>query len=68
MSSPLQPPEIPAAERIVPVMRSPVMRSPVARSAETIQPLRDEIAVLKGERPLVCVGLFPASYEALARS
>lgn len=73
MPSPLQPPKIPDAERIVLIARSLIARSLIARSlvarpAETIQQLRDEIAVLKEEKPPVALGFGPSIDEAFARS
>jgi uncharacterized membrane protein len=54
MASPIQLPEIPDAERSPLVERLVVLIEALAqenrRQAETIQQLRDEIAVLKGEK------------------
>jgi hypothetical protein len=72
MPSPIPFPEIPDAERIPLAERLVALIEALAqesqRQAETIQQLRDEIAVLKGEHPLVSAGFRPSIDEAFALS
>ena len=70
MPSPIQFPEIPDAERAPLTERLVVLIESQARQrqAETVQQLRDEIAVRKGEKLPVSAGSCPSVDEAFALS